>query len=36
MTRQLIPKIQPSMLKEQPDQVANIINSVIDKVNEID
>lgn len=36
MARQLIPRIQPNMIKEQPDQVANIINRVIDRLNELD
>lgn len=35
MAKQLIPHIQPSMIKEQPDQTANIINRIIDAVNEL-
>lgn len=36
MARQIIPRIQPNMLKEQPSQVCDILNRVIDKLNEID
>lgn len=36
MTKQEIPRITPSMLREQPDQTVNIINRIIDKVNELD
>lgn len=34
--RQLIPKVQPSMIKNLPSQFCDIINRVIDKVNELD
>lgn len=30
---QKIPRITPIMLKEQPDQTADIINRIIDKIN---
>lgn len=33
MARQKIPRIQPSMIKTQPDQVCAILNAVIDKIN---
>jgi hypothetical protein len=34
MAKQLIPRVQPSMIKEQPSQFCEIINRVIDKINE--
>lgn len=36
MASQLIPRVQPNMIKEQPSQFCNIINRVIDKLNELD
>lgn len=36
MAKQKIPKIQPGMIKAQPDQTAAIINRIIDIVNELD
>ena len=35
MATQRIPKVTPIMLREQPDQTANIINRIIDAVNEL-
>lgn len=32
---QNIPKIRPTMLKATPDQVCDILNKVIDKVNKL-
>ena len=34
MAKQRIPKVTPMMLREQPDQTANIINRIIDEINE--
>ena len=36
MTKQLIPRVTPFMLREQPDQVTDILNRIIDKLNEIE
>lgn len=36
MARQLIPRVQPNMIKELPSQFCDILNRVIDKVNELD
>ena len=33
MERQKIPKVTPMMIREQPDQTASIINSIIDEIN---
>ena len=33
--KQLIPRITPVMLRDQPDQVCEIINEVIDKLNSL-
>lgn len=35
MEKQKIPKVTPMMLKEQPDQTADIINRLIDEVNNL-
>lgn len=35
MNKQQIPKVTPMMLREQPDQTASIINSIIDEINRI-
>lgn len=35
MERQRIPKVTPMMLREQPDQTAEIINRLIDEVNKL-
>lgn len=32
---QLLPYIQPGQLKNQPDQVCNVLNRLIDIVNEL-
>ena len=34
MAKQLIPKVQPGMIKDQPSQFCEIINRMIDKLNE--
>lgn len=36
MARAKIPRVQPSMIKAQPSQFCNIINSIIDRINELD
>ena len=36
MARQKIPKVQPMMLRQQPDQFCNVINQVIDRLNELE
>lgn len=33
MNKQQIPKVTPMMLREQPDQTAEIINRIIDVLN---
>lgn len=33
MAKQLIPRVQPNMIKEQPSQFCEILNRVIDKLN---
>ena len=32
---QLIPKIQPNQLKNEPDQVSAVLNQLIDTVNRL-
>ena len=36
MARQKIPKVQPDMLRSQPDQFCNVINHIIDVLNSIE
>ena len=36
MPKQLIPRVQPGMIKSQPSQFCEIINRVIDRLNEIE
>ena len=33
MAKQLIPRVQPDMIKSQPSQFCEIINRVIDYIN---
>lgn len=35
MAKQLIPRVTPEMLKNQPDQTTDILNRIIDAVNEL-
>jgi hypothetical protein len=35
MAKQRIPRITPTMLKNQPDQVSEILNRVIDEINNL-
>lgn len=35
MAKQLIPRVSPVMLREQPDQTTEILNRIIDVVNEL-
>lgn len=35
MNKQLIPRVTPDMLRNQPDQTTDILNHVIDAVNEL-
>ena len=34
MARQKIPKVQPNMLRTQPDQFCAVVNQIIDAINE--
>lgn len=34
MAKQKIPRVTPTMLREQPDQFSEVINRIIDIVNE--
>ncbi len=34
MAKQIIPRVTPTLIREQPDQLANILNRVIDAINE--
>lgn len=36
MSKQLIPHVTPEMLRDLPDQTADILNRVIDAINELD
>lgn len=36
MARQFIPRVQPSQIREQPDQFCAVINAIIDRINELD
>lgn len=36
MSKQLIPHVTPVMLRELPDQTADILNRIIDAINKLD
>lgn len=35
MERQKIPKVTPTMLREQPDQFCQVLNRIIDRLNNL-